>query len=49
MLKYGTEYSDPGQEYYEQRYQERVIANLKRKAKQFGFELVNIKEHKLVT
>ena len=49
MLKYGTEYADPGQEYYEQRYQERVIANLKRKAKQFGFELVNIKEHKLVT
>ena len=49
MLKYGTEYVDLGQEYYEQRYQERVIANLKRKAKQFGFELVNIKEHKLVT
>ena len=49
MLKYGTEYADLGQEYYEQRYQERVIANLKRKAKQFGFELVNIKEHKPVT
>ena len=49
MLKYGTEYADPGQEYYEQRYQEKVIANLKRKARQFGFELVNIKEHKLVT
>jgi len=49
MLKYGTEYVDLGQEYYEQRYQDRVIANLKRKAKQFGFELVNIKEHKLLT
>jgi len=49
MLKYGTEYVDLGQEYYEQRYQDRVIANLKHKAKQFGFELVNIKEHKLLT
>jgi transposase len=49
MLKYGTEYIDLGQEYYEQRYQDRVVANLKRKAKQFGFELVNIKEHKLLT
>jgi transposase len=49
MLKYGTEYVDLGQQYYEQRYQDRVIANLKRKAKQFGFELVNIKEHKLLT
>ena len=49
MLKYGTEYVDLGQEYYEQRYQDRVIANLKRKAKQFGFDLVNIKEHELVT
>lgn len=49
MLKNGTEYIDLGQEYYEQRYQERVIANLKRKAKQFGFELINIKEHELLT
>lgn len=49
MLKNGTEYVDLGHEYYEQRYQERVIANLKRKAKQFGFDLVNIKEHELLT
>jgi len=49
MLKYGTEYVDRGQEYYEHCYQDRVVANLKRKAKQFGFELVNIKEHKPVT
>ena len=49
MLKHGTEYIDLGQEYYEQRYQDRVISNLKRKAKQFGFELVNIKEHALLT
>lgn len=49
MLKCGTEYTDLGQEYYEQRYQDRVITSLKRKAKQFGFDLVNIQEHKLVT
>jgi len=47
MLKYGTEYVVLAQEYYEQHNQDRVIGNLKRKAKQFGFELVNIKEHKL--
>jgi len=46
MLKYGTKYVDLGQQYYEQRYRDRVVANLKRKAKQFGFDLVNIKEHK---
>jgi transposase len=40
MLKYREEYHDPGQDYYEQQYQDRVIKNLKRKAKQFGYELV---------
>ena len=39
MLKNGTSYVDVGQGYYEERYQARVIQNLKRKAKQFGFEL----------
>jgi len=39
MLKNGTSYVDVGQDYYEERYQARVIENLKRKAKQFGFEL----------
>jgi transposase len=40
MLKYRQAYRDPGQDYYEQKYQERVIKNLKRKAKQFGMDLV---------
>ena len=40
MLKYREEYHDPGQDYYEQQYQDRIIKNLKRKAKQFGYELV---------
>jgi transposase len=34
------EYKDPGQDYYEQKYQERVVKNLKRKAKALGFDLV---------
>ena len=40
MLKYKQAYKDPGQDKYEQQYQQRVIKNLKRKAKAFGLELV---------
>ena len=40
MLKYGTEYVDQGQDYYEQQYQHRVMKNLKQKAAQMGFALV---------
>jgi transposase len=40
MLKHRQAYKDPGQDYYEQKYQQRVIKNLKRKAKELGFELV---------
>ena len=40
MLKYKQEYKDPGQDYYEQKYQERVVKNLKRKAKALGFDLI---------
>lgn len=44
MLKSGTEYIDIGQDYYEERYKNRVINNLKRRAKQFGYELNYVKE-----
>jgi transposase len=40
MLKNGTTYADLGQDYYEERYQARLVQNLKRKAKNLGFELV---------
>jgi transposase len=40
MLKYGTAYIDAGQDSYEERYRSRVVQNLKRKAKDLGFELV---------
>ena len=41
LLKNGEEYVDAGQEYYEKAYQSRVFNNLKRKAKEMGFILVN--------
>lgn len=42
MLKYGTEYVDAGQDYYEQQYHQRVIKNLRRKAQAMGFQLIAI-------
>lgn len=48
MLKSGTEYKDVGQDYYEQRYKNRVISNLKRRAKQFGYDLTDVKEQQEV-
>jgi len=39
MLKNRTAYADPGATYYEQRYRERAIRNLKRKAAALGLEL----------
>jgi transposase len=40
LLKYGTEYTDAGQDYYERQYQERVVRNLQQRAKALGFDLV---------
>ena len=40
MLKYGKAYVDVGVEYYEQRYRERVLKGLKRRAAEMGFDLV---------
>ncbi len=42
MLKYGKEYIDQGQDYYEQRYKERVVKNLQRRAKELGFQLTEL-------
>jgi len=39
-LKHGTEYVDAGQDYYEEQYRQRVLYNLKRRARQMGFYLV---------
>jgi len=40
MLKYKEEYVDPGQDYYERTYQDRLLKNLRRKAKELGMDLV---------
>ncbi len=40
MLTKGEEYTDRGQDYFEQRYRERVMRQLAQRAKQFGMQLV---------
>jgi transposase len=40
MLRYGISYKESGQNYYEQQYRDRVVKNLKKKAEEFGFNLV---------
>ena len=39
MPKHGQEYAAQGQQEHEQAYQQRVLKNLKRKAKDLGYEL----------
>jgi transposase len=38
-MRFGMKYADPGADHYEQRYKERVIKQLHRRAAQFGFSL----------
>ena len=40
MLKFGRDYIDIGQQRYEEKYKERVLKNLERRARDFGFQLV---------
>ena len=40
MLKHGKEYTDIGQDYYEEQYKSRAVKNLKIRARQLGFDLV---------
>jgi len=42
MLRYGAAYVDAGQQAYEHKYRERVLTNLQRKAKAFGYQLVHV-------
>ncbi|QMV47539.1 IS110 family RNA-guided transposase [Wolbachia pipientis] len=44
MLKYGQEYVEKGMEYYETRYKERAVKNLIKKAREFGYTLVQQEE-----
>jgi transposase len=38
-MRYGLRYEDPGADQYEQRYRDRVIKQLQRRASQFGYSL----------
>jgi len=38
-LRYGMAYQDPGVSYYEEQYRKRVLKGLRRRAKEFGYEL----------
>ena len=38
-LRHGLDYTDPGAAYYEERYRHRVLTNLQRRAKAFGYVL----------
>jgi hypothetical protein len=42
MLRYGTAYVDAGQQAYEKQYRDRVLTNLQRKARVFGYQLVQV-------
>ena len=40
MLTKGEEYTDKGQDYYEERYRESVLRNLAKRAEKMGMKLV---------
>src|SRR2546422_777207 len=44
MLRDGTAYVDAGQQAYEQQYRDRVLTNLQRKARVFGYQLVHVED-----
>ena len=41
MLTKGEEYADQGQQYYEERYRQRVLHHLAQRAEKMGMKLVN--------
>jgi transposase len=44
MLRSGTASVDAGQQAYEQQYRHRVLTNLQRKARVFGYQLVHVED-----
>lgn len=49
MLKHGMDYVDRGQQYYENQYRERVIANLATRARKIGYAVVCTNTGELVS
>ena len=44
MLTKGEEYTDQGQDYYEERYRERMLRNLTQRAQKMGMKLVALEQ-----
>jgi transposase len=44
MLRHGTAYVDAGQQAYEKQYRDRVLTNLQRKARAFGYQLIQVED-----
>jgi hypothetical protein len=38
-MRFGIDYQDPGADYYEAKYRDRAIKQLRRRAERFGFQL----------
>jgi hypothetical protein len=49
LLTKGEQYTDQGQNYYEQRYRQRVIRQLAKRAEQLGLALVPSDSHQAPT
>jgi len=49
MLKYGMDYVDSGQQYYENQYRERVIKNLTKCSHEMGYAVVCTNTGELVS
>jgi transposase len=49
MLKYGEDYVDKGQWYYEEKYRHRVVNNIKQRAKTMGYALVSLETGEVVS
>ena len=47
-LRHGREYVDPGQDYYEERYRQRVLKSLQRRAASMGLELIQTETGEVV-
>lgn len=42
VLRHGMDYADPGASYYEERYRQRLLTNLQRRAKSLGYVLQQV-------
>ena len=49
MLKYGEEYMERGADYYEQKYKKKIVKTIAKKAKDLGFQLVELDTGEVVS